>query len=183
MSVSSCKVLTTVAALSVLASAVSDPVAAVDIMPVQVNLNKVTAAGIGEKIGIVSLTETAKGLEFDVVINGIAPGDHGFHVHEKGDCGPGEKDGKMAAGVAAGPHYDPEGHKSHQGPENAGHRGDLPVLKISTGETKEKLIAPRLKLDDVRGRAIMVHEGGDTYSDQPELGGGGARIACGVVPE
>jgi Cu-Zn family superoxide dismutase len=28
----------------------------------------------------------------------------------------------------------------------------------------------------------MIHEGGDNYRDTPEpLGGGGGRIACGVV--
>ena len=44
------------------------------------------------------------------------------------------------------------------------------------------LIAPRLKLADVQGLAIMVHAGGDNYSDDPKpLGGGGDRIACGVI--
>jgi Cu-Zn family superoxide dismutase len=44
------------------------------------------------------------------------------------------------------------------------------------------VIAPNLKLADVKGRAIMIHAGGDNYSDQPApLGGGGARIACGVI--
>jgi len=44
------------------------------------------------------------------------------------------------------------------------------------------LLAPRLKLADVQGRAIMVHAGGDNYSDEPQpLGGGGERIACGVI--
>jgi Cu-Zn family superoxide dismutase len=43
--------------------------------------------------------------------------------------------------------------------------------------------ATRLTLKEVRGRSIMIHEGGDNYSDQPKpLGGGGARIACGVIP-
>ncbi len=29
----------------------------------------------------------------------------------------------------------------------------------------------------------MIHAGGDNYSDTPEkLGGGGARVACGVIP-
>jgi Cu-Zn family superoxide dismutase len=44
------------------------------------------------------------------------------------------------------------------------------------------LTAPRLKVADAEGRALMIHAGGDNYSDQPKpLGGGGARIACGVV--
>jgi len=44
------------------------------------------------------------------------------------------------------------------------------------------VLAPRLKMTDVKGHALMVHAGGDNYSDNPEkLGGGGARIACGVA--
>ena len=38
-------------------------------------------------------------------------------------------------------------------------------------------------MEDVSGRALMIHEGGDNYADEPKpLGGGGARIACGVIP-
>jgi Cu-Zn family superoxide dismutase len=52
----------------------------------------------------------------------------------------------------------------------------------SGGNAMTAVIAPNLKLADVKGRAIMIHAGGDNYSDQPApLGGGGARIACGVV--
>jgi Cu-Zn family superoxide dismutase len=44
------------------------------------------------------------------------------------------------------------------------------------------LLAPRLKLADIKGRSLMIHAGGDNYSDTPApLGGGGARAACGVV--
>jgi len=44
-------------------------------------------------------------------------------------------------------------------------------------------LAPRLKLDDIHGRAIMIHAGGDNYSDIPlPSGGGGTRIACGIIP-
>jgi Cu-Zn family superoxide dismutase len=44
------------------------------------------------------------------------------------------------------------------------------------------VLAPRLKVRDVKNRALMIHAGGDNYSDQPAaLGGGGARIACGVA--
>jgi Cu-Zn family superoxide dismutase len=45
------------------------------------------------------------------------------------------------------------------------------------------VLAPRLKkLEDVKGRALMIHAGGDNYSDTPaKLGGGGARMACGLI--
>jgi Cu-Zn family superoxide dismutase len=51
------------------------------------------------------------------------------------------------------------------------------------GRAQVVVTASRLTLKDIRGRAIMIHEGGDNYADQPKpLGGGGGRIACGVVP-
>ena len=45
------------------------------------------------------------------------------------------------------------------------------------------LVAPRLRgLQAVTGRALVIHQGGDNHADQPApLGGGGARVACGVV--
>lgn len=50
------------------------------------------------------------------------------------------------------------------------------------GEASQPVLAPRLKLADVKGHALMVHAGGDNHADHPApLGGGGARIACGVI--
>lgn len=90
----------------------------------------------------------------------------------------------MTAGQAAGGHYDPAGTNTHRGPEGEGHRGDLLRLDVAAdGTAKQELRAPRLSLAEVRGRALIVHEGGDTYSDNPQLGGGGGRIVCGVVPQ
>ncbi|MDH3563904.1 MAG: superoxide dismutase family protein, partial [Gammaproteobacteria bacterium] len=56
-------------------------------------------------------------------------------------------------------------------------------LKVgASGNVKSKVTAPRLKVADLKGRSLMIHEGGDNYSDNPKpLGGGGVRIACGVV--
>jgi Cu-Zn family superoxide dismutase len=99
------------------------------------------------------------------------------------NCGPAMKDGKMQAGLAAGGHYDPHATGKHEGPKGDGHRGDLPVLNVDAkGNATEMMHAFRLSVEAVRGRAFVIHEGGDNYSDQPKpLGGGGARIACGVV--
>lgn len=148
-----------------------------------VDINRISDKGIGDKIGTVVVSEAKEGVSFKASVQGISKGEHGFHVHEKGDCGPAMKDGKMTAGLAAGPHYDPQGHKTHQGPKGQGHKGDLPALNATENGITETVNAPRLKLADVRGRALMIHEGGDNYSDNPENGGGGGRIACGVVPK
>jgi superoxide dismutase, Cu-Zn family len=149
-----------------------------------VDINRISESGVGEKIGNVAITEDIGVLSFKVAVTGLPEGQRGFHVHEKGDCGPAMKDGKMTAGIAAGEHYDPEGRKSHKGPQGIGHKGDLPALTAnSQGKVDQMVTAPRLKLSDILGRSLMIHEGGDTYSDTPESGGGKGRIACGVIPK
>jgi superoxide dismutase, Cu-Zn family len=147
------------------------------------DINRITDSGIGEKIGTATVSETKKGVAFKVSVTGLPQGQRGFHVHEKGDCGPAMKDGKMTAGVAAGEHYDPGGTKSHKGPKGQGHKGDLPALNATAKGINQTVTAPHLKLSDVRGRALVIHEGGDNYTDQPENGGGKGRIACGVIPK
>ena len=150
---------------------------------VEVDINKISSGGVGEKVGTVTVSEQSAGVKFQVSVKGLPSGQRGFHVHEKGDCGPGLKDGQMQAGIAAGDHFDPEGHKSHKGPQGKGHKGDLPLLQSNVETINQAVTAPRLKLADVRGRSLMIHEGGDNYSDQPENGGGKGRVACGVVPK
>ncbi len=152
--------------------------------PITVKVNLIDAKGIGKPVGTVAIKETADGLELDTNLKGLPAGEHGFHVHENGSCAVADKDGTPTAGQAAGGHYDPEGTKAHKGPGGGGHKGDLPKLAVDAkGNANVKLKAPGLKLADVRGKALMIHEGGDNYSDTPKpLGGGGGRIACGVVP-
>ena len=60
--------------------------------------------------------------------------------------------------------------------------GDRIVVPTDKG-INQTVPAPRLKLSDVQGRALVIHEGGDNYSDNPENGGGKGRVACGVVPK
>lgn len=146
-----------------------------------VELHAVSAQGIGKKIGTVTLQDTAKGLSLQTHLSELPSGFHGFHIHETGSCEPAEKEGKMVAALAAGGHFNPN-HTGH-GTPNDGHMGDLPVLNVdSNGNADTTVIAPRLKLADLHGLAIMVHAGGDNYSDLPKpLGGGGERIACGVI--
>ena len=144
-------------------------------------INRVTADGVGKALGTATLSEGASGLSIKLDVSGVADGEHGFHVHEKGDCGPSMKDGKMTAANAAGAHYDPKGSKSHKGPDGTGHEGDLPKLMAKAGKIEQTVTVKDLKLADVAGRSLMIHEGGDNYSDDPENGGGKGRIACGVI--
>lgn len=150
----------------------------------EVEMNLVTSQGVGQSVGSVKISETDKGLEFSPNLKALPPGEHGFHVHAKGSCQPAIKDGKPAAAEAAGGHLDPHHTGKHAGPEGEGHLGDLPVLVVNNdGIATDAVVAPRLKkLDEVKGKALMVHVGGDNMSDQPKpLGGGGERYACGVI--
>lgn len=140
--------------------------------------------GVGKMIGHVTVTESRSGLVFTPDLTGLPPGTHGFHVHETGSCGLSQKDGKPVPAGAAGGHYDPNGTNRHAGPNGNGHLGDLPPLVVDAdGGVIHAVVAPHLtKLSQVKGKALMIHAGGDNFSDQPApLGGGGARIACGVI--
>lgn len=150
---------------------------------VKVTMNKVSADGVGESIGTITIKEAKDGITLEPKLKGLSPGEHGFHVHEKPSCDPADKDGKKTAAQAAGGHYDPDATKAHKGPAGGGHKGDLPKLTVGdNGEAKEKVEVKGLTLADLQGHALMIHAGGDNYSDTPKpLGGGGERIACGVV--
>lgn len=138
--------------------------------------------GMGNKIGTITFQDSKKGLLIKPNLKGLSPGKHGFHVHEKPSCEGGMKEGNWKAGMAAGDHLDPDHTQHHMGPEGQGHLGDLPVLDVNkSGRADKVLVAPRLTTKDIHNRTIMIHEGGDNYSDKPPMGGGGARIACGVV--
>jgi Cu-Zn family superoxide dismutase len=150
-----------------------------------VTVNAIDASGVGAKIGMIELSDTAAGLRILPRLTNLPPGQHGIHVHVNPNCGaaPGP-DGQAAAGFAAGGHFDPAATGKHLGPlSTAGHKGDLPVLVVDAdGNARQAIIAPHLTVAEVKGHAIMIHAGGDNYSDQPApLGGGGARIACAVV--
>lgn len=148
-----------------------------------VDIHKVSAEGVGDKIGTVSIEKAEHGSLLTPELTGLPPGAHGFHLHTKPSCEPGEDNGEKKAALAAGGHFDPNDTGSHQGPYGQGHLGDLPVLYVTAeGEARDPVLAPRVKPEDFPGHALVIHAGGDNYSDKPEkLGGGGARIACGVV--
>ena len=147
-------------------------------------MNTVSEAGVGASAGTVTVSESKYGLVFTPALTGLPPGVHGFHVHENGSCATNEKDGKKVPAGAAGGHLDTTKSKKHGLPWGDGHIGDLPALYVeSAGAANNPVLAPRLKkLADVKGKALMVHAGGDNHADHPApLGGGGARIMCGII--
>lgn len=152
---------------------------------ISVPLNTVNEQGTVKSIGNVTISESPHGLVFSPSLEGLPAGVHGFHVHENPSCGPKDKDGKPVAALAAGGHYDPAASKHHGAPWGDGHLGDLPGLVVNySGKADYAVLAPRLKLQDVKSRALIIHAAGDNYSDLPApLGGGGARIACGIIKD
>jgi Cu-Zn family superoxide dismutase len=87
--------------------------------------------------------------------------------------------------MAAGDNWDPTGAEAHRVPTGDGYLGGLPILIVQAdGSADGEMKAPRITdLTQLHGKALMIHAGGDNLSDQLEpLGGGGDRIACGVIP-
>ena len=124
-------------------------------------------------LGSVDFKDTSFGLLITPNLSSLPTGLHGFHLHQHANC----DDHAMAAGG----HFDPENSNTHQGPYGKGHLGDLPVLYVdANGQAHTPILAPRLKTEELKGLAVMVHANGDNYTDTPALGGGGARVACGT---
>jgi len=147
-------------------------------------INRVDPAGAGAPVGTIEAHDSPEGLVLRPRLLGLPPGPHGFHLHEFPSCAAREVDGKTIPAHTAGGHYDPDRTGTHQGPHGSGHRGDLPALIVADdGTAGAPLVAPHLTLADLPGHSLMIHVGGDNYGDQPmPLGGGGARLACGVIP-
>jgi Cu-Zn family superoxide dismutase len=114
-----------------------------------------------------------------VEVQGATPGQHGVHIHEKGDC----SDPKAAS---AGGHYNPNAGAHHGGPVTpVRHGGDLGNLEVdASGKGTLDVVVPDLSVDNplngVVGRSIVVHEKVDDLQTDP-AGNSGNRIGCGVI--
>ena len=130
---------------------------------------KVTLVPMGA--GGVHLTGTVGGLP--------ANSTHGFHIPEKGDC-------SAVDGSSAGPHFNP--FTSVHGRANAGdhHSGDMDnVVSNAEGVVQLNVHVGGVTLgggsvNDIAGRALVVHAAADDYTSQP-AGNAGTRVACGVI--
>lgn len=133
----------------------------------------------GSKLsGKAVLTETEGGVHVVLTLEGLEPGEHGAHVHEKGDC-------SAADGASAGGHFNPAS-KDHGLPgADKRHLGDLGNITIAKdGKGSLDITAPgaNLKAGDPNsfvGRAIIVHAKKDD-GGQP-TGNAGGRVGCGVI--
>ena len=113
-------------------------------------------------------------------VRGLKPNaEHGFHIHEKGDCSSGD-------GMSAGGHFNPTGapHGQH-GAAAAHHAGDLQSLKAdASGVARFRFESSAITVgsgaSDVGGRGLIVHRDPDDYRTQP-TGNSGPRLACAVI--
>lgn len=142
---------------------------------ISIPMNFVTKESNGKNIGTITVQQTKYGVLFIPHLIDLTPGIHGFHIHQNPSC--------AENGNAAGGHLDPQKTGKHLGPYDKGHLGDLPPLFVNKdGKATLPLLAPRLKLTDIKNHSLMIHAGGENYSDQPaKLGGGGERLVCGVI--
>lgn len=129
--------------------------------------------------GLVQFEQIAGQVYLHAVVTGLEPGgEHGFHVHEVGDCR--APDASSAKG-----HFNPYGkpHAHYSTPER--HAGDLPSLKADASgravlEKRLDVISVAAGPASIVGRAVIVHAQPDDYRTQPS-GDAGARIACAVI--
>ena len=112
---------------------------------------------------------------------GLTPGMHAIHIHEKADCS--SIDGKSAGG-----HWNPT-FKNHGkwGDEGGYHKGDIGNFEIDESgdgkiimETNEWCIGCEDDTKNILGKAIIVHQGTDDFISQPS-GDAGTRIICGGI--
>ncbi|HVZ30780.1 MAG TPA: superoxide dismutase family protein [Polyangiaceae bacterium] len=128
--------------------------------------------------GKATLTETPEGVKVDLVLEGLPPGEHGAHVHEKGDC-------SAADGSSAGGHFNPAGNPHALPTGTPRHLGDLGNIAISAdGKGTLDIVAPGANLKEgdpnsFLGKAIIVHEKQDD-GGQP-TGNAGGRIGCAEI--
>ena len=167
------RIICTVAAVALLAACqtVPDepPRATAQLQPTKGSkaFGEATFEQIGDKVRVIVF---AQGLKPD--------SEHGFHIHEAGDCSSGD-------GMSAKGHFNPYG-KPHAIPTSADrHAGDLPSLKAAKdGRAKIDvtldIITLRPGASSIIGRGLIIHADPDDFKTQP-TGNSGARIACGVI--
>ena len=133
----------------------------------------------GSKLsGKATLTEVPDGVKVSITVEGISPGDHGSHVHEKGDC-------SAPDGASAGGHFNPGGHQHALPSGNPRHLGDLGNITVGKdGKGTHEIVATgaNLKEGDASsflGKSIIIHEKKDD-GGQP-TGNAGGRIGCGEI--
>lgn len=135
----------------------------------------------GESIGTADITELAKGVKIDLDLKGLPPGEHAFHIHEKGTC-------TAPKFESAGGHFAPSHHGHGFDSKKGFHAGDMSNIMVAAdGSVKEEIINTEVtlgkgasSLKKTGGTAFVIHEKADDYKSQPS-GAAGSRLACGEI--
>ena len=145
----------------------------------------------GEKVGVFA----------SVAFAGIRAGFHGIHIHANDNPANGEG---CVADPAAAPntHFvSADGHYNPTAVVHGGHGGDMPNALVLEDGTAVLSFIGEVDLDDIAGRAMILHEGVDNHGNVPvgtapnqytanapdavtltnNTGNAGNRIACGVI--
>jgi superoxide dismutase, Cu-Zn family len=151
----------------------------------RIRITLVTPVGIGATIGTVRAADTGEGLRLTPLLKGLAPGPHALSIHANGDCGPAEINGKKVAGGAAGGTFAPtKAERPGKAPGTDVSSAPSLVLTVDKdGIARTAVTAPGLRLEELKGRAIVIEGGAPSETDKATAAGeAGMRVACGVIP-
>lgn len=141
----------------------------------------------GRKIGTAVLRQVGGGVEIEMSVQDLTPGEHALHVHNVGNCHTPGADGE--AFTHAGEHFNPTNKKHGRDNPDGPHAGDLPNFTVAADgtavvEVRNDLVtlesAKPNSLFQPRGTCLVIHAGPDDYKTDP-AGNAGDRIACGVI--
>jgi len=145
--------------------------------------NVLNATQQSNSIGVLTLVQNGNTVTITGTLRGLTDGQHGFHVHEKGDLG--------NACNNAGAHFNPT-HMDHGAPTDQDrHVGDLGNIASFGGIANVNIQDRVIQLSgphSIIGLAIVVHQGVDDLGrgNSPlskTTGNAGARAACGVISQ
>jgi len=127
--------------------------------------------------GVVTFEQAENGVVVKASIDGLKPGKHGFHIHEKGDC-------SAHDASSAGGHFNPT-NEPHAGPlDRERHVGDLGNLEAdANGHATYEFLDDVLELNGLHsiiGKSVVIHADPDDLKTQP-TGNSGKRISCGPI--
>ena len=118
-------------------------------------------------------------IAFNLFVEGVEPGTHAVHIHEKGDCSADD-------GTSAGGHWNPTAVDHGKWGEGAHHLGDLGNMEVGeNGQGTLSLTTDKWSIgsgaeNDIVGKSVIVHAVADDFTTQP-TGAAGGRIGCGVI--